>query len=429
MRINRFITLVICGVLCFTNIMTGIVKVNASMADRSRFLILAPTGLHLENVEGKYIDFKEHYWTEKGRTGNMTIYKLDDYDDGYPEDTGQTELIVPKSKGFTFSRTDGTIMDLFFVEKFVDSKHTMYVNTNLASKVFFSDDELTVSTQGDETTCDYSFGGYMPQLKREVWVSGITTGTVNLKDGKTGLNITGAKGKVNFQLSDKAGKNLVFSKSYYIYNNQVTVKVKGDRLYVSPAVSISNKKKNKIQNLYLRPTNSGKNMFLSWDRVRKAKSYVVYKYDNNAKKYKKVTVRNGYTTNFYNIPNAVSGEVYRYKVVGKTKKNGKGKTIVKKSYPVWAVAKPSTLGNATKVTTSKTKLMGKTGKTKKLKAKITADGVPKLSTYIRWYSSNAKIAKVDRKTGKVKLRKKGKCYIWAKAHNGKNSKKIKVIVK
>ncbi len=126
----------------------------------------------------------------------------------------------------------------------------------------------------------------MPKLKREVWVSGITTGTVNLKDGKAGLNLTGAKGKVNFQLSDKADKNLVFSKSYYIYNNQVTVKVKGDKLYVSPAVSISNKKKNKIQNLYLRPTNSGKNMFLSWDRVRKAKSYVVYKYDNNAKKYR-----------------------------------------------------------------------------------------------------------------------------------------------
>lgn len=403
---------------------------DASTTDRSRFLILDPSGLHLENSEGKYIDFKEHYWTEKDRIGDMKIYKLDDYDDGRLEDdTGLTELIVPKSKGFTFSRTDGTIMDLFFVEKFVDSKHTMYVNTNLASKVFFSDDELTVSTQGDETTCDYSFGGYMPQLKREVWVSGITTGTVNLKDGKAGLNLTGAKGKVCFDLTDKKNKKIILTKYYYIYNNQVTVKVKGDKLYVSPAVSISNKKKNKIQNLYLRPTNSGKNMFLSWDRVRKAKSYVVYKYDNNAKKYKKVTVRNGYTTNFYNIPNAVSGEVYRYKVVGKTKKNGKGKIIVKKSYPVWAVAKPATLGNATKVTTSKTKLTGKVGKTKKLKAKITADGVPKLSTYIRWYSSNAKIAKVDRKTGKVKFRKKGKCYIWAKAHNGKNSKKILVKVK
>ena len=269
----------------------------------------------------------------------------------------------------------------------------------------------------------------MSSLKRVLCVTGITTGMVALKDTKQGINLIGANGKVCFDLTDKKNKNIILTKYYYIYNNQVTVKVKGDKLYVSPAVFISNKKKNKIQNLYLRPTNSGKNMFLSWDRVRKAKSYVVYKYDNNAKKYKKVTVRNGYTTNFYNIPNAVSGEVYRYKVVGKTKKNGKGKIIVKNSYPVWAVAKPATLGNATKVITSKTKLTGKVGKTKKLKAKITADVVPKLSTYIRWYSSNAKIAKVDRKTGKVKFRKKGKCYIWAKAHNGKNSKKILVKVK
>jgi hypothetical protein len=410
--------------------MTGIVKVNASMADRSRFLILDPSGLHLENTEEKYIDFKDPFFNNDEYVGDMKVYKLDDYDDGRLEDdTGLTELIVPKSKGFTFSRTDGTIMDLFFVEKFIDSKHKKYVNTNLASKVFFSDDELMVSTQGDETTCDYSFGGYMSSLKRVLCVTGITTGMVALKDTKQGINLIGANGKVCFDLTDKKNKNIILTKYYYIYNNQVTVKVKGDKLYVSPAVFISNKKKNKIQNLYLRPTNSGKNMFLSWDRVRKAKSYVVYKYDNNAKKYKKVTVRNGYTTNFYNIPNAVSGEVYRYKVAGKTKKNGKGKIIVKKSYPVWAVAKPATLGNATKVTTSKTKLTGKVGKTKKLKAKITAAGVPKLSTYIRWYSSNAKIAKVDRKTGKVKFRKKGKCYIWAKAHNGKNSKKILVKVK
>lgn len=410
--------------------MTGIVKVNASMADRSRFLILDPSGLHLENTEEKYIDFKDPFFNNDEYVGDMKVYKLDDYDDGRLEDdTGLTELIVPKSKGFTFSRTDGTIMDLFFVEKFIDSKHKKYVNTNLASKVFFSDDELMVSTQGDETTCDYSFGGYMSSLKRVLCVTGITTGMVALKDTKQGINLIGANGKVCFDLTDKKNKNIILTKYYYIYNNQVTVKVKGDKLYVSPAVFISNKKKNKIQNLYLRPTNSGKNMFLSWDRVRKAKSYVVYKYDNNAKKYKKVTVRNSYTSNFYNIPNAVPGEVYRYKVVGKTKKNGKGKTIVKKSYPVWAVAKPATLGNATKVTTSKTKLTGKTGKTKKLKAKITADGAPKLSSYIRWYSSNKKIAEVNRKTGKVKFRKKGKCYIWAKAHNGKNSKKIKVIVK
>jgi hypothetical protein len=29
----------------------------------------------------------------------------------------------------------------------------------------------------------------------------------------------------------------------------------------------------------------------------------------------------------------------------------------------------------------------------------------------------------------VKFKKKGTCYIWAKAHNGKDSKKIKIVVR
>ncbi len=235
MRVNRFITFMMCGILFFVNIVSVTTKVKASTTDRSRFLILDPSGLHLENIEGKYIDFKDPFFNNDEYAGDMKVYKLDDYDDGRLEDdTGLTELIVPKSKGFTFSRTDGTIMDLFFVEKFIDSKHKKYVNTNLASKVFFSDDELSVSTQ-DETTCDYSFGGYMQSLKRELWVTGITTGTVTLKDEKQGINLTGANGKVCFDLTDKKNKKIILTKYYYIYNNQVTVKVKGDKLHISPA--------------------------------------------------------------------------------------------------------------------------------------------------------------------------------------------------
>ena len=39
------------------------------------------------------------------------------------------------------------------------------------------------------------------------------------------------------------------------------------------------------------------------------------------------------------------------------------------------------------------------------------------------------LVKCKGKTGKVKLKKKGKCRIWAKAHNGKNSRQILVTVK
>ena len=31
--------------------------------------------------------------------------------------------------------------------------------------------------------------------------------------------------------------------------------------------------------------------------------------------------------------------------------------------------------------------------------------------------------------GKIKAKKKGSCYVWAKAHNGKNSSRIKIVVK
>ena len=70
------------------------------------------------------------------------------------------------------------------------------------------------------------------------------------------------------------------------------------------------------------------------------------------------------------------------------------------------------------------------GKKIRLKATVEGNADKKLlSKNIRWYCSNRKIAKVGRDTGKVTLMKKGKCKIWAKAHNGKNSEKIIVTVK
>ena len=61
------------------------------------------------------------------------------------------------------------------------------------------------------------------------------------------------------------------------------------------------------------------------------------------------------------------------------------------------------------------------------KYKITLKNKKKKATYF-YTSNNTKVAKVNMKTGKVKFKKKGKCYIWAKAHNGKNSQKINVTV-
>jgi hypothetical protein len=63
-----------------------------------------------------------------------------------------------------------------------------------------------------------------------------------------------------------------------------------------------------------------------------------------------------------------------------------------------------------------------------MKARITGESGKKLiSGKIRWYSDNTKVATVSQ-GGKLKFKKKGVCYIWAKAHNGENSRKIRVSV-
>jgi len=171
-------------------------------------------------------------------------------------------------------------------------------------------------------------------------------------------------------------------------------------------------------------------MFLSWNQVIRAKSYVVYRHSPVKNEYIKVAVRNGRGSNYYNIPNADSKIGYKYKVIAKNKANGKGKNVCKISYPVWAVAAGNTKGNVKEIITSKVSLKGGVGKNTLLKASVkTGTGKRVLSRNIRWYSSNRRVARVGKKNGKVFFKKKGRCYIWAKAHNGKNSKKIVVTVK
>ena len=171
-------------------------------------------------------------------------------------------------------------------------------------------------------------------------------------------------------------------------------------------------------------------MFLSWTKVKKAKSYVVYQYNYQSRKYNKVAVRKGYSANYYNIPNASSSTKYKYVVRASKNVNGSLGYIGKRSYAIWAVAGSNESGNALKITTSKTSIRGSAGKSIKLTSTVlAAPGKPLLSSNIRWYSSNSKIASVNKETGKIKLIKKGKCKVWAKAHNGKNSEKIIVTVK
>ncbi len=78
-----------------------------------------------------------------------------------------------------------------------------------------------------------------------------------------------------------------------------------------------------------------------------------------------------------------------------------------------------------KLKLNKSKVSIKKGKTYKLRCMIT----PKNATNkkIVWSSTNKKIAKVTK--GKIKARKKGKCYVIVKTKDGKRKAKCKVVVK
>ena len=58
-----------------------------------------------------------------------------------------------------------------------------------------------------------------------------------------------------------------------------------------------------------------------------------------------------------------------------------------------------------------------------------AGGKKATSQKFTWWTSDPKVARFDDpKKGKLRLLKKGTCKIWAKAHDGKNSPKVKVKV-
>ena len=79
---------------------------------------------------------------------------------------------------------------------------------------------------------------------------------------------------------------------------------------------------------------------------------------------------------------------------------------------------------AKSVKLNKKKLTIKKGKTKKLKIKTNPY---RITDTIKWYSSNKKIATVD-KNGKVKAKRRGTVTIKVKTSSGKTAK-CKVIIK
>ena len=173
----------------------------------------------------------------------------------------------------------------------------------------------------------------------------------------------------------------------------------------------------------------GASVDLTWKPVKNANGYYIYKYNSSKKKYVKVATVKYRDSYMWSDRKTSVGGTYKYRVRPYKVVNGKKKNM-KISYPVSVIKAYYDYSNALKVTISPSKAVTKkAGGTVKFKA--TAVGIPGeelISSSIRWYSSNKSVATVN-KDGVVKLKKKGKCTIWAKAHNGKNSKLIKITVK
>lgn len=214
-----------------------------------------------------------------------------------------------------------------------------------------------------------------------------------------------------------------------MFEDKAVLGTDSGKAFVSNAVRLVTRRSNRPVSLYVRPANNGKHMALTWSKVKKAKSYVVYRYDHKNKNYRRVAVRNGQSSNYYITP-VKEHSAYTYKVIARAGMNGNGKRIGKASYAVTAVPKESSKGNAraVKINSAKT-LKLKRGRSSVLKASVESSAKKLYSGKVRWCASNKKVLKVNTMTGKIKAKKKGTCYVWAKAHNGLNSKKIKVIVK
>ncbi|MDD6038870.1 MAG: Ig-like domain-containing protein, partial [bacterium] len=165
---------------------------------------------------------------------------------------------------------------------------------------------------------------------------------------------------------------------------------------------------------------------LKWKPVEGAEKYTIYvaKCNTSKKTYrlKKVaTVKASEST--YVLKNLKSATKYKLlvKPISKDKK-------LKRSLTLRAVTDGGKYNNASDISLQQKKLTLKTGKTKRLKVRYTADGNSiKVGAPVQFVSSNKEIASVS-STGKIRAKRAGSCYIYAILTSGEYAA-VKVTVK
>ncbi len=178
---------------------------------------------------------------------------------------------------------------------------------------------------------------------------------------------------------------------------------------------------------------------VTWGRVSGASGYEIYavQYGKtlNSKSLVKTVERQTGSTSFTKIggKKPVSGKVYKLKVKA-YKLIDDEKVYIGSSSTYCVVRNNNTkYTNASRVTVKKKTVKLKKGKTSQIEASVTKQSKSKkllgkpYGSSLRYYSANTSVATVTSK-GKIKAKKKGSCYIYVTALNGKHTR-VKVTVK
>ena len=432
--IKRYlIGLFCCLILCVTG---NKLDTNSSIIEKAEIQLSRKCPIEIVNKEGETLIIDAN-----GKlSGTMNILKQE-HTVTMPSDY---VLTVRKSDSYIIKKT--SLGHSYVAINYVDLDGSAFVSLNDVANMiidFGKRKRVDISGKPQKYSCEMCING------NDIWYSldGWLSGKLVLEDKGDKLIASGTSGKTTVTIADMEKEIYEEDKNYYFCDGENELGIKNGKPYVNNAVKLNSKSSKELESLYVRPINNDKEMLLTWTKVKKANSYVIYKYDNAKKKFKKIAVQNGNDANYY-AENIVNNEVYNYKVVAKKKKDGKGKKIGGKGYEVSAVSGTNEKANVTAVIIKGVKkvVIKKASKNKlRLKCKnpkliinnkkidinlITSQSSKKLlSNGVRWFSFNKKILKVNAKTGKIKILKKGKCSLWAKAHNGVNSKHIKVVVK
>lgn len=168
---------------------------------------------------------------------------------------------------------------------------------------------------------------------------------------------------------------------------------------------------------------------LKWTRIPSAAGYEIYgrKCDKGAYKLLKTVTKN--TTTSWSNTKLKKATGYSYYVKAYTVKNGV-KTYIKTSNTIHVTTAGGTSTNVKAVKVSKKTISLKKGKSTKLKVTQTLASkklsVMKHAAKLTYSTTNKKVATVS-KTGVVKAKGKGSCYIYVRAASGAYAKvKIKV---